>query len=622
MGTAQISTGTTYTGNPSPVEDTPEPGTTFLFENMESHQQIVTETPEDMQMLLAWITAQTGKSKDEFSQLELFQNVFELVGSNGFTKKLIINPGMSAKRDYKPSAELMNNVRAWASAFYDNSPPILTSNTSGFVGASINLASDTPKQIRSNSAAAYGYIGVGQQIYNDNYSNQVMPPLNIETIQDSKLRDLLVKLFGANPPNGFTLGHLNVLKMMNLAEGSGSMAAGNWTISETGDVLSSALAQEGTGFVPDSNLFELQSAKMQSHIDAALKFFDADGNWVSSNEKVTTLAISEIEKSYEGVYRAMSQSGMSAELPPGMTLPDDVVALMSKLGDKRGGYNAVDLNTVIALGFVQLDRNTNLVSLTPRGQTLLETLQPAQTPEAAPEDTADAGSEAFWHATNTIMNAHGGTGQQLIDQLEGEITGKDKTTDRKDGKFYGYIVCDEISKMLEGDAPMLNESSPHWEKAGLGHLTPEQRKEILAAIKVWANNREKLDTVSEFNGAEGKDGRVITQEEAKAWVARNAFNWIPDSTERARQMLSSGVVPAQEWKSYGMNSQEVAPHKKTVGDIIKKVLGRDINTMSQVEFDQALFILETTGFIKMPDPKSQIKLITPAAEPQAAPPAP
>jgi hypothetical protein len=42
---------------------------------------------------------------------------------------------------------------------------------------------------------------------------------------------------------------------------------------------------------------------------------------------------------------------------------------------------------------------------------------------------------------------------------------------------------------------------------------------------------------------------------------------------------------------------------------MKNVLGLDIDNMTQEQFNQALYILETTGYIKMPGTEDTTKLI-------------
>lgn len=593
-------------GQTAPSEDTSVPvGAEFTFEGMGGKFKLVADSPEDQRILLAWITAQTGKSIDELTT----KDMMELAGAGGYTQDMTKDENGHAEYHIRVSPQVMDRARSWSSGYYNSSPPVLTANTDGFVGAEIDLSQTDPNEILTNAAAAAGFTGVAQQLYADNYASGAQDEFNIDAIQDPELRELLVKVFG-DPPGGFTVGHLNVLKMMNLAEGDGTGAVGNWTISPSGQVVSNALDQDGTDFVADGNLFTFQDPNYQEKILAGDAYFDpATGQWINSTPEIVHSAVTELKKNYQDLYDALLyDNGAPAELPQGMTLPDDVTALLQQLSGKSGGFNAADLNTAIAMGFVSYDRNTGTVTLTPRGQTMLTALKPEDSPAEQPTNNSAANDEAFWHATNTITHAHGGAGLKLIDYMEAQHVGKggNLSTDKR---FYGYFATDNIGPMLEGDQPILNENSPIWEEAGLGHLTVEQRKEVLGALKVWAQNREKLDTVSGFNGTNGKEGRVINDGEAAGWLARNAGGWIAEPAQRAQTMLSMGIQPDSAWMPYDMNSSVVTPYKEKLGQVMKNVLGLDINNMTQEQFNQALFILESTGYIKMPGKEDTTKLI-------------
>ena len=606
MSTDELYTVGTTDGQTAPSEDVNIPdGNEFVFAGMDGKFKLVTDSPEDQRILLAWITAQTGKSIDELTT----KDMMELAGAGGYTQQMTKDENGHAEFHIRVSPQVMNKAHAWSAGYYNSSPPLLTANTDGFVGAEIDLSQTDPNGMLSNAAAAAGFVGTAQKLYTDNYEDNVQDELNIDAIQDPELRELLVKVFG-DPPGGFTVGHLNVLKVMNLAEGDGTGAVGNWTISPSGQVVSNALDQEGTDFVADGNLFTFQDPKYQNKILAGDAYFDPDtGQWINASPEMVHSAVTDLKKNYQDLHDALlHDNGAPAELPPGMTLPDDVTALLQQLSGKSGGFNAADLNVAIAMGFVSYDRNTGAVTLTPRGQTMLTAMKPEAPPAEQPTDNSAANDEAFWHATNTVTHAHGGAGLILLDYMEGEHVGKGGGL-ATDKRFYGYFATDNIGPMLEGDQPILNENSEIWEEAGLGHLTMEQRKEVLGALKIWAQNREKLDTVSGFDGTEGKEGRVINDGEAARWLARNAGSWISAPTQRAQSMLSMGIQPDSGWVPYDMNSDVVTPYKEKLGQVMKNVLGLDIGNMTQEQFNQALYILETTGYIKMPGAEDTTKLI-------------
>ncbi len=598
-------------------------GTTFQFKNMQSHYEIATETPEDLQLVLAWIANLSGKSIDQVTLADLLKFSYQATGIDGFpSTPYRPSNGGNQINQLRPTAEMMGHIRNWAAGFYQGRPPVLVSNTAGFVGSEIDLGDASPEQLRQNSAVAYGYVGSAQKIYAENYADSPLPPINLDSIDDPELRELLVRVFGENPPGGFTEGHLNVLKIMGIADGPAGGSPSGWGISPMGKALLHVFAQEGTGFIPDSNLFKLNDPKTEHYISSAGAYFDAEGNWIPADPTSTAGALTTISESYSAIHSAMSHRSESAELPPGLHLPDEVVALMSELGGKSGGFNAIDLNTLVVMGLVHIDKNTNAVSLTPQGQSLLGAVKPPQEQpvEPAPEDKS---AEEFWWASYTLVYAHNGAGERMIDHLEAVLKRKSDTNLYKDGKYYGKSVSDEISKMLVGDPPIFNENSRHWEDAGLGHLTQEQRTEILAAMKVWAGNREGLDSISGVQGAGGKNVEVIEQHEAEVWVSRNAFSWIADPSERARLMMDAGIKPDPRWGAYKLDSPELAPHKNQIGEIMANLFGWDINNISQDQLDQALYILETTGFIKMPDPNSLVKVITlgdvsPVAQPEGS----
>lgn len=578
----------------------------YQIEGMPGEYVLIGETEEDIEKVKAWLTHHTGKSLDQLSLLGILRNMRN-DNNTGVVVTRTTNDAGEMRREIRLTDEMMTTVDTWATENYkQGAAPTFTHGTGGFIGSNIDLSETASHKVLANAATASGYISTAQQLVTDNYSDVSMPPIHLESIQDTGLKNLMIQLFGNPPPGGFHEGHLNVLKAMNLATGEVNQPASEWHLTESGQVLISALNSEGTDFVAANHLFEVSGDHVQGKMQAAQMYFDpTTGQLINSSPEAVEATLTTLKTDAEAIYETLTQNGRPDSLPAGMVLPQEVTELLTHVRQKSGGFNAADVNAAIALGLVQYDRHTGQVSLTTQGQSLLRAANPeapAETAEAPVENHAD---QEFYNATNTLVNKHDGAGLKLIDHMEGKHVGKNG----RDGRFYGYYVTDNIAPMLEGETPLLTVDSPIWEDAGLGGLSKEARIETLQALGVWAKDRGRMDQVAGFHGTEGKEGRVITKHEAQAWLGRNAASWISDPSARASQMFADGVQPDKDWFRYSKNSDAAKPHHANLGQVMRNVLGLDINNLNDDEFSQALFILETTGYVKMPTGEDTTKVI-------------
>lgn len=578
----------------------------FHIEGMPGEYVLIGRNKEEIERAKAWLTHRAGKSLDKLPLLEILRNA-RTGQSTGLNVERTTNAAGEMRRELRLTDEVMTNIDNWAAEnFYQGAAPTLTHGTGGFVGSNIDLSETAPHKILANAATASGYISTAQQLVADNYADLSMPAINLESIQDAGLQTLMTQLFGNPPPGGFHEGHLNVLKAMNLASGDVSQPASGWQLTEGGQVLSSALNAEGTDFISANHLFEMSSNHVQGKMQAAQLYFNpSTGELINSSPEGVETALTTLRADGNEIYEALSAGKKPEPLPAGMELPGEVSALLTLVREKSGGFNTADLNTAIAQGLVQYDRQTGQVSLTAQGQSLLKAANPEIPADSSDAPAVDQGDQEFWNATNTLVNDHDGAGLKLVDYMEGRDGGKD----RSDGRFYGYYVTDSMAPMLEGETPLLNVDSPVWEEAGLGNLNTEARQQIINSLGVWAKDRGRVDQVAGFYGAEGKEGRVITRDEAQAWLGRNSHSWVAEPSDRADEMLLGNAQPDSRWAKYKKDSDAAKPYGAQLGQLIKNQLGLDMNNMNDDELNQALFILETTGYVKMPTSEESTKII-------------
>lgn len=261
-------------------------------------------------------------------------------------------------------------------------------------GVYLNSSFDTEWTGLRKDIALAGLSGAAQALYKGNYETATnLPPVNIPA--DSPVGKLLTFMF--SPSTSFNQGHLNVLKMMGLVDGSATADPSTWTVTPNkGALIVAAIGTDRPKFIPSMNLLQMPQ-DLQTMAAGVSKYFTAAGYAAGySAEDVEKVAADVLNK------------GMGADktpLPANLVIPQDTAGKLLnhlfKLAPGNQQFTVAQINTAVAMGLITFDGSANppTLAMTEIGNTYLKGKEapptaaptPAPAPAAPPPAPTDNG---------------------------------------------------------------------------------------------------------------------------------------------------------------------------------------------------------------------------------------
>lgn len=562
-------TNTTATEVSTTVGSTAEEPYTARFGNI----IIRASSQEELNDFLAWLSNVAGKPTDKLTLQDLLRNI-RVSQFGGYFQDVDPNTGGSFSSFALDSSSWTTIDTFNDTHFFGDRIPEFPAGSGAFFGSILNPAIPG---IELNAGLA-GFAATAQFVYQSNYPDDAkLPALDTSTL-DPAVLELLQKMFGANTT--FDQGHLNVLKMMNMVTGTVDQPIGEWRLTaDTGAPLLQAYKDNPQAFIPSIQLLELEQVDFTKAKGVPL-YFDETGNFINGNgpEGVEKIARELIDKMFPA----------NTPLPAGTVLGERVANTLNALFGlpmTNTSFTAEQVNTAIAMGLMTYDAATSTVSLTDigRGYLLAKNPEGIDLPADNGAGQTISNEEQIWNDWNFLVNNNGVKFMDFVEKYFGDV--------RPTNSNFGRRGLNTLANMEQYGGT----NSKFWEESGLGHLTTQQRQELIDTAKRIINNPLDIEVWNKMNSL--RDGNdvpgAVNIDQIRDWLNANINNWMPN-TERFRTNFSNPdvKVPDGFWSTIGP-SQFTDAEWVHMNRICESLFGKKFDQMSQDERRKALYVLST-----------------------------
>lgn len=568
-------------------DDSTPPGATdneqFSVEIGDSGTYIRAGSQEELDNFLAWLSLVSGKPIDELTVPDLIRFVpMTNVGSYDW----VDDPDGGRSKVFSLESDQWKSVQEFNDTeYFGDNIPLYPPGTGKFFG----YAMPKDKGVET-SGWLYGMAGTANTIYSANYpAGAELPAVDESTVPPDVL-NLHKKMFGDVP---MTQGHLNTLKMMNLVSGDAGADPSTWTTTERGAEMSAEWEKPQTTFVPANTLLEWELPDWTKAVNFA-QFFDESGNLKEGTGPEL------LEDQARELRKSMGPT--ETPLPPGMTVDPETQAMLNHLFGLPANntkFTAEQINVGVATGLVQIDPNTNTVTLTANGKGYLAARTAAGTSAEGTDGTTTTTEPGIWDYYNNLTvdragddkrEADGeGDGWQMADYLESQVA--DRNGNKGDGDN-GNVGTNGMELLAN-----LTTDSAYWEDAGLGHLTTEERQGLIDSAKKITEHPEYESTWNEMSQGNRVEG-AVHKDDLKDWLSTNSHKGLPDDKRAAEMYKDSGVITPEGAPTNSVSPDELTTEDRTdLNRITNKLFGKQYDSMTEEEQQKALWVLTTLGYI-------------------------
>lgn len=566
---------TTTPANTAVGSTTAEPYTTRFGKIV-----IRASSEEELNDFLAWLSNMAGKPVDELDMQDLLQNV-KVSEFDGNFRGIDPSTGESFSSFSLGSSSWATIDTFNDTHFFGDRIPEFPAGSGAFFGSILNPANPG---IELNAGLA-GFAATAQLVYQSNYPDSArLPTIDTSTL-DPAVLELLQKMFGANTT--FDQGHLNVLKMMNMVTGTVNQPIGEWRLTaDTGAPLLQAYKDNPQAFIPSVMLLELEQVDFTKAKGVPL-YFDETGNFINGNGPEN------VEKIARELIGEMSPANTA--LPAGTVLGERVANTLNALFGlpmTNTSFTAEQVNTAIAMGLMTYDATTSTVSLTDIGRGYLlaknpEGMDPA-TPTPPGPPTREQNLQSIWNDWNFLVNNNG---VKFMDFVE---------------KYFGPVKPTNSNFGLQGLHILANmdqhggTNSKFWDESGLGHLTTQQRQELIDTAKRIINNPLHMEVWNRMNSLRGGNdvAGAVHIDQIRDWLNETKDTWKPQLEQYKSRYNDPGITVPGNGNDFWLPSS-IGPSQFTnaewenINKICESLFGKKFDQMSQDERRKALFVLST-----------------------------
>lgn len=336
-------------------------------------------------------------------------------------------------------------------------------------GRYLNSSFDTSSTGIARDTGLAGLVGAARHLYKGNYGDRSTVSLggDVSTGPNgvtAEVLKLMQALFGQS--GDFNVGHLNVLKMMGLVNGSAEQGVNTWQLTDKGTAIAGNMGENfAPAYLPSLSLIDLP-LDIQLLAGGIGGYFSAEGKLINSH------TVAEIEKAAKEILKAMVTSS-DAGLPSGLSVdPNTPVGKMLNQLFSMGANNTVftvgQINTAISMGLIT--RSGDSVAITQTGQYYSAEKDAAIAANATPP--ADANKPAELSPQQKLA--------QSLDYLRTgyfDVFDVGRSNSNKDDDY--YISYEDISRLAG-----ISEFDSAWDEGVFSNVPGENRKDVIGIAKL------------------------------------------------------------------------------------------------------------------------------------------